>query len=511
MPRPASVQIMRRPRKDGSVTYGLRVRTGGADESVPLGNSAEGWDEIRVEAARRQLLAKIELGQWAPHPRDDLRRSSSDDEQEPLFVELATDWLHRRELNPELTETTTKRDRSQLTRYLIPFFGRLRPSEITTNTIRQYRDRLHAENDQIRKAIEAGKPLRDAQTAQPLRPLSNVSINMTLRMLAQILDDAEDAGWVDRNVARGRRVREPTKRRRNRGALDTDEFLTLLEAAEQLDNRHRPRSIDRANYIRVLRDQSHLPWKTIAKRVGVAPTTAIYLYNIHENEDGPNCGPRRAIIATLGLAGPRVGELCALANQDISLAKARFEIRDAKTEAGIRTVDIHPRLLDELALYRASRPNAKMDAPAFPTRQGDRQNRHNILKHTIPPRPRARQRTASHPRRAADPHPRHPPHLPPHLHHLHGRRRLRPPLHPSPSRPRRPQHNARDLRPDHLPGHSPKRPSRLAVCRGFWRVSRCWPQVKRLLSTRCPGFWCAVSRGAARLRGRRSRSVRGVR
>jgi integrase len=382
MARQPGIQIKRRARNDGSTTFSLRVRVGGGDESVPLGNSTDGWDEMRVENARRQLLAKIELGQWAPRSRD---TPVHQDDEEPTFRELATDWLRARELNPALTETTTKRDKSQLTRYLIPVFGDLRPSEITVTKIKEYRQRIHVENDQVRKAAEAGKPLRDAQTGAPLRTLSNASINMTLQMLAQILDDAEDGGWIDRNVARGRRVREPTRRRRNRGVLDVDEFRTVLEAAEQLDSRHRPRSIDRATEIRFLRDRSRLPWKTIAKRIGIAPTTAIYLYGIHEHEDGPTCGPRRAIVATLGLAGPRVSELCALDNQDMNLARSKFEIRDAKTEAGIRTVDIHPRLLDELTSYRASHPKATMTAPAFPTRRGTRQNRQNVLKHVVAP------------------------------------------------------------------------------------------------------------------------------
>lgn len=106
----------------------------------------------------------------------------------------------------------------------------------------------------------------------------------------------------------------------------------------------------------MLRDGAGLEWKTIAARVHVAPTTAIYLYGCHEDDEGPTCGVRRAIIATLGLAGPRVGELGGLNNQGISLAKARFHIRDSKTKAGIRAVDIHPRLLDEPTSYRASPP-----------------------------------------------------------------------------------------------------------------------------------------------------------
>ncbi len=382
MPRPPSVQITRDLRKDESTTFGLRVRIGGADERVPLGNSHDGWDEIRVEVARRQLLAKIELGLWIPGPQDHASRS---DQEEPTFRELATDWLRARQLNPAIRERTTELNESQLKRYLLPFFGELLPTQITKDKVKDYRDRIHTENEEIRKAAEAGRPLRDPHSGQSLRTLSNDSINKTLLTLAMILDEAEDAGWVDRNVARGRRTREPRERRRTRGALDIDEFLSMLEAAHQLDARHRPATLEKAARVRHLRDDDGLEWKTIASRVGVAYATAVYLYGCGEDEKAPTGGPRRAIVATLTLAGPRVGELCALDNQDVSLGKARLHIRDAKTEAGIRSVDIHPRLLDELATCRANQAAAAMDAPAFPSRTGTRRDRSNVLKRVVQP------------------------------------------------------------------------------------------------------------------------------
>jgi integrase len=380
--RPASVQIMRRARKDGTTTFSLRVRVAGADETVPLGNTGGGWDEVRVDAARRQLLAKIELGQWTPSAKQTTARRAAD---EPTFHELATDWLASRTRNPAIQPRTTELNKWQLARYLIPHFGDLRPSDITVGTIRGYRERIHKENEQIRTAAARGQPLRDQRTRQQLRTLSNRSINETLRTLAQVLDLAEDDGCVDANVARGRRVREPGERRRKRGALDVDEFLTLLESADQLDNRHWPRTIERANQVRLLRDQRGLEWKAIGKQLSVAPTTAIYLYDCTDDADTPTIGVRRAIIATLGLSGPRVGELCQLDNRDVVLAKARFHIEDAKTDAGVRTVDIHPRLLEELTAYVAGRPGAAMDAPAFPTRVGTRRDRNNVLKRVVTP------------------------------------------------------------------------------------------------------------------------------
>lgn len=382
MPRPPGVQITRDRRKDGSTTYGLRVRIQGTDERVSLGNTADGWDEIRAEQARKQLLAKIELGQWAPTSD----RSPGRHDDEPTFRELATDWLEARKRNPAIRPTTIQNNEWQLTRYLAPFFGELRPSEITVAKIKAYRQRIHAENERIRRAAQARRPLRDARTGLSLRTLGNDSINKTLQTLAMILDEAEDAGWIERNAARGRRMREPSERRRTGGALEIDELLDILEAAESLDHiRHSAATLQKASLARMLRDELRMPWKRVAQRLGVAETTAIYLYGCNDDSEQPAHGVRRPVIATLALAGPRVTELCQLDNQDIDLAKARLHIRDSKTEAGVRTVDVHPRLLDELKGYLGQRAPAALDRPAFPTRNGTRRDKDNVRSRVVAP------------------------------------------------------------------------------------------------------------------------------
>ena len=382
MTPPAHVSITRDRRTDGSITYGLRVRVGGTDQRVPLGNTADGWDEARAEVARRQQTAKLELGLWSPRARG----SGDTSEDEPTFRELATDWLQARKQNPAIGPRTTELNEWQLRRYLAPFFGELLPSQITKEKVKQYRRHTHAENARIRAAAEAGSPLRDPRTGQALRTLSNESINKTLRTLAAILDEAEDAGWVPRNVARGRRTREPLERRRPRRILEVDDFLSLLEAAARLDReRHRPATLARAAEVRLLRDDAGMEWTAIAKRIGVAKSTAFYLYGCSHERAGPIWGARRPVMATLALAGPRVSELCELNVDDIDLTKARFYIEDAKTLAGIRDVDIHPRLLDELTAYTANRPPSAGDAPAFPTRNGTRRNKDNVRLRVIAP------------------------------------------------------------------------------------------------------------------------------
>ncbi len=382
MPRPPSVQITRDTRTDGSITFGLRVRVGGADERVPLGNTGAGWDEARVETARRQLLAKIELGLWTPR----VETIGSAYDEEPTFRELATDWLEARKQNPAIQPRTTELNEWQLRRYLTPFFGELLPSRITPEKVKQYRRHIHAENTHIRAAAEAGRPLRDPRTGRQLRTLSNESINKTLRTLASVLDEAEDVGFVTRNVARGRRTREPLERRRPRDIIEVEEFLSLLDAAIQLDReRHRPGTLARAAEVRMLRDDANLEWAVIAKQLGLARSTAFYLYACRDERTGPIWGTRRPVIATLALAGPRVTELCQLNVDDLDLAKARFYVNDSKTPAGIRAVDIHPRLLEELTTYAAYRPPAPGNAPAFPTRTGNRRNKDNVRLRVIAP------------------------------------------------------------------------------------------------------------------------------
>ena len=57
---------------------------------------------------------------------------------------------------------------------------------------------------------------------------------------------------------------------------------------------------------------------------------------------------RRAMIATLGLAGLRISELVDLRVAQVDLTRGRFKLADAKTEAGVREVEITLYLRDEL-------------------------------------------------------------------------------------------------------------------------------------------------------------------
>ena len=99
-------------------------------------------------------------------------------------------------------------------------------------------------------------------------------------------------------------------------------------------------------------------------RVDIAESTAIY----HANRVAARPLPRfRPVVATLTPAGLRVSELCALNCEHVDLARRELRVLDAAI--GVRRVDIHDDLQEELA---AAWPRARRDAaagkPAFRTR-----------------------------------------------------------------------------------------------------------------------------------------------
>jgi integrase len=94
---------------------------------------------------------------------------------------------------------------------------------------------------------------------------------------------------------------------------------------------------------------------------------------------------RRALVAVLGCGGLRVSEAAALNIADIDLAHRKIYVRESKSDAGVREVDITPRLVDELVGYLATRGEACPGDPAFPTRSGSRRDKDNIRNRVVAP------------------------------------------------------------------------------------------------------------------------------
>jgi integrase len=94
---------------------------------------------------------------------------------------------------------------------------------------------------------------------------------------------------------------------------------------------------------------------------------------------------RRAIVATLGGSGVRASELCDIRIRDLRLhaaSGAHFRIPDAKTEAGIREVQVSPDLLEEIVAHIDRLRRAGLatgpDAYLFPNMRGGRISRQRV-------------------------------------------------------------------------------------------------------------------------------------
>lgn len=165
--------------------------------------------------------------------------------------------------------------------------------------------------------------------------LGVTSINKTLATLAAILETAVEYELIDRNPARGRRRRLPAQPPRRSWLDRADHIAALLDAAGEVDGK-----------ARVCR------------------------------------GQRRALLATLIFAGLRIGEALSLRWRDVDLARGTITVRAAKTDAGVRMVNVVPVLRDELGAYRA-RLDTTPDALVFGTAIGTRQTATNVRRRML--------------------------------------------------------------------------------------------------------------------------------
>lgn len=345
MPRRSTGAIDEHVCKDGSISYRARVSAYGRREKVTLGSSLQGWNRVRAELELERIVGQIERGTWVPprlEPRTDRVAGAMSklgvDIDETLTV-FARRWWESKRLR---VGDSTVADYGWRLGYLERFFGRYRLSEITPRLVDRFRDELRDQAEAIREAAERGRPLLEPVTdrrgrtyQRRRRPLSNTSINAMLKLLGQIMQQAVDYELVDRNPVRvgERSARFLPRVRPAHTFLEIDEFHALLAAAGELDAEAR------------------------ADRQGLG---------------------RRAMLATLGLAGLRIGEMLELHFASVDLQRSRIKVHDAKTPAGVREVEMTLHLRDELVAYVMDRRGRGLpSAPAdlfFGTASGGRRD-----------------------------------------------------------------------------------------------------------------------------------------
>jgi integrase len=330
MEKRARGEIRVHERRDGQVTYSLRFRVNGKREILTLGTDTEGWTFRKAERRLEDVLARIRAGVWEP-PR---RRDPHDDPDQTFHVFASRWWLARKgELRPRTCENYEWR----LTKHLMPFFADYAISEIDVSLVERYREDEVIERERVAQAIAAGKPLL-GKRKQPRVPLSNDSINKTLVTLTQVLDSAVERGLLDSNPARGKRrrlkVAKPVRRQ-----LEADDLKELLTVAGEMD-----RTLYRG------------------QRIG-----------------------RRPMIAAMAKSGLRVTEMCRLRWRDVDVHHQRLVIDEAKTDAGVREVDLSLDVVEELNAWRAECQPSSPDGYVFPTASGRPRNKENISRRVLGP------------------------------------------------------------------------------------------------------------------------------
>jgi integrase len=94
-------------------------------------------------------------------------------------------------------------------------------------------------------------------------------------------------------------------------------------------------------------------------------------------------GRGRPLLALLAGTGLRISEALALQRRDVNLARGTLSVGEAKTDAGVRVVDLTPALRDELAVWLDRSPFKKPTDLAFPTSNGKPDNRNNVRRRLL--------------------------------------------------------------------------------------------------------------------------------
>ncbi|HET7053879.1 MAG TPA: site-specific integrase [Solirubrobacterales bacterium] len=315
-------------------SWSIRFRAGGKRYTIALGRPEDGWNRQRAEDELANVLADIRRGIWRPPTRTP--EPPVEDKPEPTFHEFASDWFDG--VAPDLRERTRVDYRWRLTGHLLPHFAEHRLSAITVEEVDRYRRAKvrGAKALEEARAREAARP-EDERDRLP-RPLSNGSINKTIRLLATILEQAVEYGYLPRNPAAGRK-RLLRESKPSRSYLQPEQVAALLAAAGELDA---------------------------------------------EAREG-DTGRRRPLLAVLALAGLRIGEALELRWRDVNLGARKLRVASSKTDAGVRDVDLTPTLGELLSEYRTRTGHAAPGDLVFPTAAGKPDGASNVRRRFLAP------------------------------------------------------------------------------------------------------------------------------
>ena len=179
----------------------------------------------------------------------------------------------------------------------------------------------------------------------------------------------------------------PKVERPRRSFLEAEQIAAVLRAADLIEAERRGLTWESVDVIR----SSSRSAVSLARELGVSDTLIGKvrrgeLWNGAPAPRNRNDVPRRVVIGTLILGGLRVSELCGLDGPHLDIAGGRVRVpRSAtKSDAGERDIPIVPALRRSLTEHRTEYPSGQGE-PAFPTRNGTRQNPDNVRARILGP------------------------------------------------------------------------------------------------------------------------------
>jgi integrase len=314
-----------------------------------------GWDEPAARTELGNILARVRVGVWErPAPPPAIAEGAASEGDVPLFGDYAAWWLEAKIAgiigDHPIAENTISDYRGRL-RHLFAFFGPYRLDQIDAEMCLEFKAHLLAEARELREALEKGADIRDGN-GRRARPLGPSMIRKVIDALRAILEEAVEDRHIDYNLASGKRMRVKVPRPK-RTFLEMDELAYLLDAAADQDAPMFTGSApaDAGLSAAAVADLAakRLRPKQIAEQLGLSKSTVTYHLRRLGAKVGNGYVGRRVVCEILGRSGVRVGELCDL---KIGHARvhdpegARFGIPDAKTETGIRDVEMSPDLVE---------------------------------------------------------------------------------------------------------------------------------------------------------------------
>src|SRR3954452_2036856 len=228
---------------DGTRVFRLRFHADGRRERRTLHERRDcdcgcggGWSERTARVELDNELARIRAGVWQ-RPARARDRGTAGAGPGPSFHEYASWWLQAKVdgvIGHKPIDANTRADyRWRLTVHLLPFFGPYPLDEIDRQLCLRFKEAKLREADELRAAIAAGAVLRDRH-GRRLRPLGLASLKKLTETLAAILDEAIEDEYIERNPARGRRMRVRAPKP-PRTFLEMDELVALIDAAGEQD------------------------------------------------------------------------------------------------------------------------------------------------------------------------------------------------------------------------------------------------------------------------------------